>query len=334
MIPTIRLDLSQTSFNSRDVELLRNACKSYGFFYLHVQDDELKRLLPRIFEQSENFFDLPLEIKKKFSDGILNRGYTAMEEETLDTEKQSKGDTKEGYYIAEDVPKEDERYNPAKLSGPNVYPTDLPLEIFDCIEWKRTMDSYHSKMKRVGYRLARLIALALDLQESYFDEYFKTPLAVLRLLHYSDEKSNIDNGVYGCGAHSDYGFVTLLATDDNPGLQIYLKDEWIDIAPTGYSNSTFVVNLGDMLERWTNGLFKSTLHRVIIKTDETDETDEIDSKRMKDRYSIPFFYEPDFDTLVECIPTCKGTKGAKYMPIKSGEYLLNKYQQTHSDFTS
>ncbi|GFH46518.1 hypothetical protein CTEN210_02992 [Chaetoceros tenuissimus] len=331
MIPTVRLNLSQSSFNARDVELLRNACKSYGFFYLHVQDDELKRLLPRVFEQSEKFFALPIEIKKKFSDGIMNRGYTAMEEETLDTEKQSKGDTKEGYYIAEDVSKDDARYNPAKLSGPNVYPTNLPEENLDCIEWKRTMDLYHSKMKQVGNSLARLIALALDLEESYFDEYFQNPLAVLRLLHYSDEKSDIDNGVYGCGAHSDYGFVTLLATDDNPGLQIYLNDEWIDVAPIGYANSTFVVNLGDMLERWTNGLFKSTLHRVIIKTNETDD---LNSKRRRDRYSIPFFYEPDFDTLVECISTCEGKGGAKYSPIKSGEYLLNKYHQTHSDFNS
>lgn len=149
-------------------------------------------------------------------------------------------------------------------------------------------------------------------------------MAFLRLLHYSSEKSNVEKGVYACGAHSDYGMVTILAMDDNPGLQIMLCDKdadretWIDVTPPPIG--TFVVNLGDMLERWTNAKYKSTIHRVV-------------SVSGKERYSIPFFYEPAFDTVVSCLECCIGEDGiVKYPKTTSGEHLLSKYRETHSDF--
>ena len=116
---------------------------------------------------------------------------------------------------------------------------------------------------------------------------------------------------------------------ENPGLQILLRDEnegpqWMDVPPAPLG--TFVVNLGDMLERWTNGKFKSTMHRVLIPSYNGKE-------QAQERYSIPFFFDPQFDAIVECLESCLETdEVAKYPVITSGEHLLSKYHETHADF--
>ena len=346
-IPTITLVDSNSDELESTIKALRHACENIGFFYLQIHnnnnnndaaaaDDEnimmTSHFISKVFQQSKQFFNLPRNIKEKFSNKVLNRGYTAMYEETLDPTKQRMGDTKEGFYISHDISMDSEYYNPAKLSGPNVWPTcnddgvvDDDMFDLDCIVWKNTMNEYFEKMKRIGFRLVQLLALAIGLPEHYFDDKFNPPMAVLRLLHYSNQKSDPSNGIYACGAHSDYGMVTLLATDENPGLQILVdnndnKEIWIDVDPP--PSGVFIVNLGDMLERWTNGKFKSTVHRVIC----SGETE---------RYSIPFFYEPNFDTVVECLETCidQGEK-PKYESTTAGEHLLSMYNQTHADFQS
>lgn len=113
--------------------------------------------------------------------------------------------------------------------------------------------------------------------------------------------------------------LTLLLTNDVGGLQIQQTqdDAWLDVPPRKHA---FVVNLGDMLERWTNGVFLSTVHRVLTAGDE-------------ERYSVPFFYEPNFDTRVKCLDICCSEDNpAKYPPTTSGQHLLDKYKQTHADF--
>ena len=124
--------------------------------------------------------------------------------------------------------------------------------------------------------------------------------------------------VIACGAHSDYGMLTLLLTDENPGLQIKTHgSKWISVPPR---KGAFIVNLGDMLERWTNGLYLSTVHRVISNGD-------------SERYSIPFFYEPSFDTEVSVLDCCVSKANPpKYPKTTSGQHLLDKYAQTHANF--
>lgn len=315
---------------------LRHACESIGFFYLKVSNERLSHeLITRVFAESKAFFDLPVEAKRLFSDPILNVGYTGMEEETLDVKRQKlRGDTKEGYYISKDIPESSPLYNPSKLAGPNIWPTqnnlssgekeDLVRDL-NCAKWKEVMNEYFDGMSSLAFQMVQYIALAIGLSSKhYFDNDFQNPMAFLRLLHYSNEKSIPDEGIFACGAHSDYGMVTLLATDHHGGLQILVpgknddnEEEWLDVPPPPIG--TFVVNLGDMLERWTNGKFRSTIHRVLSRGDE--------------RYSIPFFYEPNFDTVVECLDVClKPGQKAKYPPTTSGQHLLDKYKETHSDF--
>ena len=312
-IPIISLDDPD---QEKTVQALRTACKEVGFFYLQGHGIEPKTI-ESVMEQSQRLFALSVSTKKLISDPTISRGYTGMEEETLNPAMQKKGDTKEGFYIGRDDPK----YNPAKLSGPNCWPTtETTPEMEDCDEFRKIMEAYFDQISHVGIRVVRLIALAIGLPEDFFDASFTEPMAALRLLHYAAEKSEPDEGIYACGSHSDYGMVTILLTDSNPGLQILTKQGlWIAAPPV---KDCFIVNLGDMLERWTNGMFKSTKHRVLTAGD-------------VERYSIPFFYEPNFDTRVECLDMCcsADSNPAKYPPTTSGQHLLDKYKQTHADFS-
>ncbi|XP_039166149.1 1-aminocyclopropane-1-carboxylate oxidase-like isoform X3 [Eucalyptus grandis] len=127
-------------------------------------------------------------------------------------------------------------------------------------------------------------------------------------------------GIYGAGAHSDFGFITLLATDDVPGLQICKNKDakplkWEYVQPM---RGPFIVNLGDMLERWSNCIFRSTLHRVIGNGQE--------------RYSIASFLEPNHDCLIECLPTCMSKENPpKFPPVQCQTYLSQRLDDTHAD---
>lgn len=130
------------------------------------------------------------------------------------------------------------------------------------------------------------------------------------------EVSNEAGGQFAAGAHTDYGCLTLLWAP-SPGLQIYLNQSWIDVPPMP---NAFVVNLGDMLQRWTAGKYASTLHRVV-------------NPGGKDRYSCAFFFEPSFDTLVEEVPGCREEgQPPRFPPITSGAYLLSRYAETHAGY--
>lgn len=314
-IPSIQLDNSDINDLVKD---LRSACVDVGFFYLEnhgISPD----LMHRVMDQSKLLFDLPLEEKQRLSDKVMSRGYTAFEEETLDPKVQVKGDTKEGYYLGKDVLPDSPEYNPAKLMGPNQWPSpDKCPSMVDCQAFQDVMNEYRSECQRVGFRVVQLLALAIGLDEHFFDDAFANPITTLRPLHYAKETSKPDDGVFACGAHSDYGMLTLLLTDENSGLQIFNKDgEWIDVParPTA-----FIVNLGDMLERWTNGLFCSTLHRVV-------------TNGSAERYSLPCFYDPHFDTEVRVLDICCSEDNPpRYPPTSTGQHLLDKYKQTHSDF--
>jgi isopenicillin N synthase-like dioxygenase len=297
--------------------ILRQALETTGFFYLK-QTIISSAQKSEVLEQSEKFFALPEDKKRCLFDAKLNRGYTAMGEETLDPSNQKKGDTKEGYYIGRDITDKSE-INHSEFRGPNIYPDEMSLNLPN---WKSIMDAYYNQACSLCRQLVRLIALALELPAEYFDHHFSQPLAVLRLLQYSQEISNVDEGVLACGAHSDYGFLTLLLTNNISGLQIYYQDEWIDVEP---KCDCYVVNIGDMLERWTNGKYKSTLHRVVLSSPTTSL---VSSRRL----SAPFFFEPNYNTVVKCLPLNKLGK-PKYEPVTSGEYLKSKYTQTHADYT-
>lgn len=311
------IDLSASDVQT-NVSLLKQACLDSGFFYV-VNHGITAEFMQEVFAQSKKFFDLPLDEKMKVLRNEKHRGYTPTLDELLDPEKQLIGDYKEGYYIGVEVP-EDVAEADKPFYGPNLWPSADLLP-----RWRETMEKYHSEALRVAKEVARIIALALGLDGDFFDkpEMLGEPIATLRLLHYEGRVSDTEKGIYGAGAHSDYGLITLLTTDDEWGLQI-CKDKdanpqvWEYVAP---QKGAFIVNLGDMLERWSNGIFRSTLHRVLGNG--------------RERYSIAYFVEPSHECIVECLPSCKSeTNPPKYPPVQCSTYLSQRYRDTHTDLSS
>eukprot|EP00878_Enallax_costatus_P005060 GHUV01005320.1.p1 GENE.GHUV01005320.1~~GHUV01005320.1.p1 ORF type:complete len:325 (+),score=87.88 GHUV01005320.1:753-1727(+) len=286
------------------------ACTEQGFMYVTGHGIPSEQV-DAVFAQLKAAFAMPLEAKQAMIADENNRGWTPFAEETLDPERQSKGDTKEGFYFGREV-SPDSPEGKLPLHGPNQWPPEDLLPGF-----RQTITDYFQALTNLGMRMLRLLALSLGLPAEYFDEYFTSPMVALRPLHYSAEVSAPNAGVFAAGAHSDYGMLTFLKTDDVPGLQVFLNHRWHDVAPVP---GAFIVNLGDMLERWTNGLFKSTLHRVVNTSG-------------RERYSMAFFFEPNFNTRVECLPCCvSDDTPAAYEPTTAGEHLLAKYAQTHAGY--
>ena len=119
----------------------------------------------------------------------------------------------------------------------------------------------------------------------------------------------------GIGAHTDFGGITILLQDMIGGLQVWNRDndKWVDVEPR---KGAFVVNLGNLMMRWTNDMYMSNLHRVINKTG-------------KERYSVPFFFSGNPDYVVKCLPSCEGTNGAKYPPVSVEEWIAGRYADTY-----
>jgi len=187
------------------------------------------------------------------------------------------------------------------LHGPNLWP-DLP-------GWRAVMEAYYAEMEALGRMLLQAFAVALGMGETFFDDWLEAPMTTLGPLHYPPQTGHITEAQIGAGAHTDYGCLTMLAQDDAGGLQVRnAAGLWIDAPPVPGS---FVVNIGDMMERWTNGVFTSTLHRVINISG-------------RERFSLPFFFDPDFSAPVECLETCLAPGATpKYPPTTAGKHLLD-----------
>ncbi|KAL9246859.1 hypothetical protein vseg_020346 [Gypsophila vaccaria] len=283
--------------------LLRQACVESGFFYI-VNHGIEKDLLERLFDESRKFFLLPVEDKMKLS-RKENRGYSAMFAEKLDPSSDSKGDPKETFYVG---PIDGEACNLNQWPSEELLPT-----------WRPTIETYHRKILNAAKSLLTLIALALDLEdEMFFIRAKDSPMPFLRLLHYPGGLNYSNEKVLGASAHSDYGMVTLLATDGVPGLQVCREKDrhprvWEDVP---HIEGAFIVNIGDLMERWTNGLFRSTLHRV--------------NPKGKERYSAAFFCDPPTDVVVECLESCcSESNPPRFPPICAGDYYRERFRLTY-----
>ncbi|KAG7627537.1 Oxoglutarate/iron-dependent dioxygenase [Arabidopsis thaliana x Arabidopsis arenosa] len=242
------------------------------------------------------------------------RGYAPFHDSLLDPENQVRGDYKEGFTIGFEGSKDGPNWD-KPFHSPNIWPNPDVLP-----GWRETMEKYYQEALRVCKSIAKIMALALDLDVDYFNtpEMLGNPIADMVLFHY-EGKSDPSKGIYACGAHSDFGMMSLLATDGVMGLQI-CKDK--DVKPQKWEyipsiKGAYIVNLGDLLERWSNGYFKSTLHRVLGNG--------------QDRYSIPFFLKPSHDCIIECLPTCQSENNLpKYPAIKCSTYISQRYKAVHA----
>lgn len=289
---------------------LRGACLDKGFFYV-TGHGVPQGLIAAVLAESKAFFDQPMARKQAIDKALsfCNRGYEPLKGQTL--EPGAPPDLKEGFYIGPDLPLDDPRVVARRFNrGPNLWPTDLP-------GFRPTMQAYFAAMLDLGARLMRGIALSLDLPEDHFSVFDRDPLATLRLLHYPPQPASAAPGEKGCGAHTDFGSLTLLLQDDVGGLQVW--DEaggtWIHAPPVA---GAYVVNLGDLIARWTNGRYRSTLHRVVNVSG-------------RERYSVPFFYTGNPDQPIDCIPTCLAPGDTpKYPPTTVEAHLKDMYARTYA----
>lgn len=284
------------------------ACRDWGFFYITGHGIPPERI-DALLAAAKAFFALPEAEKLKIdiTRTAHHRGYGAIATEQLDPTQPS--DLKEtfdmGFHMAADHP---EVLAGKPLRGPNRHP-DLP-------GWAALMEQHYADMQALAQTLLRAIALALGIERDFFDARFAEPISVFRMIHYPPRHTARSADQPGAGAHTDYGCVTLLYQDDAGGLQVRnVHGEWIDAPPIPGS---FVVNIGDMMARWSNDRYTSTPHRVI-------------SPLGVHRYSMPFFAEPHPDTEISCLPNCSSADNPpKYPAVTSAEYLLSRFADTYA----
>ena len=289
---------------------IRAACTDVGFFYM-VNHGVPVAVRAQAFAAADRFFGQPPTVKSAIhiSKSPYVRGYTPMLEENFDTAN-GKGDLKESFDMAFDVPLDHPVVRLGEgLYGPNVWPQGDTA-------FRADIGAYYDALLRLSGRLLNAFALALDLPEDYFDPLVRMPLASMRLLHYPPQPAAAKDGQIGAGPHSDYECFTILAQDDIGGLQVLnTQGDWIPAPPIA---GAFVVNIADMMARWTNDRFVSTLHRVV-------------NNGGRDRYSIPFFFGPDYDATIEPLPSCvSAERPAAYPPILTGRYLEGRFAATYS----
>jgi isopenicillin N synthase-like dioxygenase len=279
------------------------ACREMGFFYI-ANHGIPPAAVAGVFAAARDFFARPPAEKQRLSirHSPHNRGYVDLSEERLDPTGSE--DHKEAFNIGLELPPDHpDILAGAAFRGANSWP-DQPV-------WRAVMLDYFDRCWAVGRLLHRGFSLDLGVPEAFFEDKLDAPTAVLRLLHYPARSTA--SGALGAGAHTDYGNVTILATDGVAGLQVRDRaGRWID-APT--IPGTFVCNVGDCLMRWTNDAYLSTPHRVAAPATE--------------RYSIAFFLDPNPDALVAPIGT-----PAKYPAITGGEYLRRRLDATYAHRTA
>lgn len=255
------------------------ACREFGFFYIagHGVPESLQTQLETL---SRDFFSLPKVEKMKIRmelGGRAWRGFFPLGDELTS----GKPDLKEGIYFGEELPDQDPRVEARlPMHGPNLFP-DQPAG------FKPVVLDYLRQLTALGHHLMRGLALSLGLKADYFHErYTQDPLILFRIFHYPARMAHPElDAPWGVGEHTDYGVLTILKQDPVGGLQVKTRSEWIE-AP--YIPNTFVCNIGDMLDRMTGGLYRSTPHRVLNRSDLS-------------RFSFPFFFDPNFEAEVEAI---------------------------------
>ncbi|KAG9439854.1 hypothetical protein H6P81_020019 [Aristolochia fimbriata] len=289
------------------VRMLHQACRETGFFYVKGHNIP-ESLIDEVRYVTHQFFSLPFEekMKIKMSAETGYRGYQQIGENITN----GKPDMHEAVDCYREM--EPGAYGDfgRPLEGSNIWPTHPP-------NFKQLMEEYIGLLIDLSRAIMRGMALALGGPADAFEgKKAGDTFWVLRLIGYpgcTHHKSmEMQDSDIGCGAHTDYGLLTLVNQDpDISALQVRNRSgEWISAMPIP---GTFVCNIGDMLKIWTNGLYEPTLHRVI-------------NNSSKYRVSIPFFYEPNFDTVVEPFDFCKQKTGkiAKFERVVYGDHLVRK----------
>lgn len=276
---------------TRTAATLRDVCETIGFLTI-VNHGVPPALIEETFAQAARFHAQPHDAKMRVKVNAVMQGYLPLRGSMTRSSPLSAGSK----------PNENEAFFVKKSGdddgGDDRWPADLP-------GYRQAVRRYYDAMDDLAQRLLPLFAVALDLPSDYFAKLCDSPLTTLRMSHYPPATYGANE--YGIAPHTDSSFFTLLAQNKVPGLQIRTTSGiWIDaeVVP-----DSFVVNIGDILHRWSNGRFLSTPHRAFNTSGGS-------------RYAIPYFFQPNPDTLIDCLPTC-GVPGEaqKFEPMTTAEYM-------------
>ncbi len=295
----------------RAAEELRFALTEIGFYFI-VNHGVPAAQIEEIFRQAARFHALPLQKKLEVKIDRNNVGYLPMRGDTLRTSTVAtvtKPNINEAFFVARDLPND----HPEVVAGrrfrsANRWPSGLP-------GFREAVVDYCETMERLARRLVRLYARALRLPLEYFDQPFREPQYKLRMTHYPYQGGLADDE-FGIAPHTDTSFLTLLAPNDVPGLSIRTQSgQWLD-APA--IPGAFVVNGGQLLQRWTNDDFLATPHRAVNRSG-------------GERYALAFFCDSTIDWPVAAVATCIGPdKPPKYPTTTYTEYMIRYQQRTYN----
>ncbi|KIC50152.1 oxidoreductase [Tateyamaria sp. ANG-S1] len=292
-------NLSSTSRTEqrKTADQIGRAAREIGFFRIIGHGIDLA-LVEKTYQAAERFFALPDFKKRQYYIGnsTNHRGYVPFTEKGDYPDEMNR--SYEAFDLGLDLPPNDPDYTAGnRLLGPNVWP--------DVYGFRQTVSEYYKQISALGQRMCAALELHLGLVPGKMTDHMTKPISQLRLLHYVRQSNGIDAKSVNMGAHTDYECLTLLHTR-NAGLQVMNADDrWIDVP---VDPRVFVVNIGDMLEAWTNGLLRSTPHRVLNLSPE--------------RFSMPYFVAANYDTIISPFPELISEGGRpQYEPFKAGVHL-------------
>ena len=293
----------------RVADAIGEACRRVGFLYVRNHPVP-EATIEGAHGAMRDFFALPLKAKMKLDiDAVQrHRGYVPLG--GLYADPAAQPDLQEGYEISLELPDDDPDYLAGNIMlGPNVWPDEaLP-------GFRPAIYGYFEEVLALGRVLFGAFALSLGLDEDIFASVTAKPMGQLRLIHYPKLEGPVEADRIGIGAHNDYECFTILWQDQTGGLQVGNRDgDWVEAPPIPGS---FVINVGDMMMRWTNDEFVSTPHRVINSSNRA-------------RYSMPFFFGCDFETMVEPLPQFTGPGNPpRYPPTNCGWWTVNNITEVY-----
>lgn len=291
-VPILSLKPIVEGAQNADEEVARELLpilQSWGAFQL-VDHGVPPSAVTDAFDAAERFFQLPIDERLKIRVGKDNRGYVPMHQTHYPG---NKPDLKESFNLGLALTSDDPDVKAGKsLYGVNRWPA---LEGF-----RGPVETYFDAVAALGHRLLGPLAICLGMPPAALRKRYGKPIAIMRLFHYPPN-SNVDEKEFGAAEHKDYGFLTILAQDANGGLEVRSPEN--ELVPVPPRTDAFVINVGDMLSEITGGRFRSPVHRVINRSGVA-------------RYSIPYFFDPDFDARFDAMPD-----------VSAGQYLLNKFDK-------
>ena len=283
---------------------IRQAAEEIGFFYIRNHGVP-ESVIKQSYSAAKDFFNLPKVVKNNVKINSNHHGYLCIGEAKM--EQAESVDLKESFVWGLDLPDEHPSVtmeNP--FLGRNQWPVEIP-------EFKKSVYPFFEAGLQCGLDMMRAFALGMGLPEDSFLKTTDEPIARSSIIHYPPQSEDLGEEQFGVAPHTDYGCLTLLWQDQVGGLEVQNREgEWVTAHPI---DNTLVVNVGDLLMRWTNEGFISTPHRVV-------------NRKGQERYSMVIAWDPNFDTIVDPSIVCQNGALPLYSPLSCGDYVLSRFDSS------